>query len=162
VTATLDPAILPDKATWCLATNLPRPDGPRVSESPHPPADLAELVRLYGQRHWAEQGYKQDKDEVGWADLQVHSDLAIRRHQTLVLCPFTFCWATWFTDPPEPASPPGPDPDHNLERGQPSDIPATATRPIATTHTQPAPHPAQRPQPADPAIALTHWWKARS
>ncbi|MEU7864261.1 hypothetical protein [Nonomuraea sp. NPDC049141] len=67
VIATLDPATLPDKATWYLATNLPRPGGPRVAESPHPPADLAELVRLYGLRHWVEQGYKQVKDELGWA-----------------------------------------------------------------------------------------------
>ncbi|WLW58796.1 hypothetical protein [Streptomyces sp. YU58] len=28
--------------------------------------------------------YKQIKDELGWADFQVHSDTAIRRHQTLV------------------------------------------------------------------------------
>ncbi|MGN9838226.1 hypothetical protein ACTMTI_08900 [Nonomuraea sp. H19] len=63
--ATLDPATLPDKATCYLATNLPRPGGPRVAESPHPPADEAELVRLYGLRHWVEQGYKQVKDEFG-------------------------------------------------------------------------------------------------
>ncbi|MGN9847552.1 IS701 family transposase [Nonomuraea sp. H19] len=150
VIATLDPATLPDKATWYLATNLPRPGGPRVAESPHPPADLAELVRLYGLRHWVEQGYKQVKDELGWADFQVRSDLAIRRHQTLVLCAFTFCWATWFAEGPDPASPPSPDPDPTLERGQPPDIPATANRPIATTNTQLAPHPAQRPQLADP------------
>jgi hypothetical protein len=34
------------------------------------------------------------KDELGWADFQVRSDTAIRRHQTLVACAFTFCWAT--------------------------------------------------------------------
>ncbi|GAA3616560.1 hypothetical protein GCM10022419_122390 [Nonomuraea rosea] len=77
---------------------------------------------------WVEQGYKQVKDELDWADFQVRSNLTIRRHQTLLLCAFIFCWATWFTDPPEPASPPGPDPDHDLERGQPSDIPATLPR----------------------------------
>jgi hypothetical protein len=87
---------------------------------------------------------------LGWADFQVRSDLAIRRHQTLVLCAFTFCWATWFADPPDSVSPPSPDPDHILERGQPPDIPATANRPIDTTHTQLAPRPAQRPQLADP------------
>ena len=27
--------------------------------SPHPAADLAEVVRIYGIRHWTEQGYKQ-------------------------------------------------------------------------------------------------------
>ncbi|MEW2581658.1 hypothetical protein AB0902_36555 [Streptomyces syringium] len=38
--------------------------------------------------------------ELGWADFQVRSDTAIRRHQTLVTCAFSFCWDTWFTPPP--------------------------------------------------------------
>src|SRR2546429_1379518 len=46
-----------------------------------PAASLAEIVRLYGIRHWIEQSYKQVKDELGWADFQVRSDIAIRRHQ---------------------------------------------------------------------------------
>src|SRR5262249_18278635 len=29
------PATLPDKATWYLVTNLPRPGGPRQADSPH-------------------------------------------------------------------------------------------------------------------------------
>ena len=103
VAATADPGTLPDKATWYLATNLPRPGGPREAGSPHPAADLAEVVRIYGIRHWTEQGYKQVKDELGWADFQVRSDLAIRRHQVLVTCAFSFCWAAWFADHPKPA-----------------------------------------------------------
>jgi hypothetical protein len=78
-------------ATWYLATNLPRPDGPHdTPDSPHPAADLSEVVRLYGIRHWIEQSYKQVKDELGWADFQVRSDTAIRRHQTLVNCAVSF------------------------------------------------------------------------
>jgi hypothetical protein len=96
--ATADPAALPDKATWYLVTNLPRPGGPREQDSPHPAAGLAEIVRLYGIRNWIEQGYKQVKDELGWADFQVRSDVAIRRHQVLVNCAFSFCWAAWFAD----------------------------------------------------------------
>src|SRR5512142_1685381 len=69
VVATADPAALPDKATWYLVTNLPRPGGPREPGSPHPAADLAEVVRIYGIRHWIEQSYKQVKDELGWAGL---------------------------------------------------------------------------------------------
>ena len=42
--------------------------------------------------HWIEQSYKQVKDELGWADFQVRSDTAIRRHQALVNCAFCFCW----------------------------------------------------------------------
>jgi SRSO17 transposase len=102
VVATTDPARLPGTSTWYLATNLPRPGGPRHADSPHPPADLAELVRIYGIRNWIEQSYKQVKDELGWADFQVRSDLAIRRHQTLVFCAFSFCWDTWLSDPSPP------------------------------------------------------------
>jgi hypothetical protein len=106
VVATADPATLPDKATWYLATSLPRPGGPREAESPHPAAGLAEIVRIYGIRHWIEQSYKQVKDELGWADFQVRSDTAIRRHQALVNCAFSFCWDAWFADPVPPAAPP--------------------------------------------------------
>ena len=125
VVATADPATLPDKATWYLATDLPRPGSPRVAESPYPPADLAEIVRIYGIRNWIEQGYKQVKDELGWADFQVRSDVAIRRHQTLVNCAFTFCWQTWFTAPePEAVPPPASGTDAG-ERGARTVGPAT-------------------------------------
>jgi hypothetical protein len=87
-------------ATADLVTNLPRPGGPRAADSPHPPADLAEIVRIYGIRNWIEQSYKQVKDELGWADFQVRSDVAIRRHQALVNCAFSFCWDSWFADHP--------------------------------------------------------------
>ena len=86
VVATADPATLPEKATWYLVTNLPRPGGPRQADNPHPAAGLAEIVRIYGIRHWIEQSYKQVKDELGWADFQVRSDTAIRRHQALANC----------------------------------------------------------------------------
>jgi len=105
VVATADPATLPEKATWYLVTNLPRPGGPREAESPHPAADLAEIVRIYGIRHWIEQSYKQVKDQLGWADFQVRSDTAIRRHQALVNCAFSFCWDAWFHDHPTPPGP---------------------------------------------------------
>jgi hypothetical protein len=100
VVATADPATLPAKATWYVATNLPRPGGSREADSPHPAADLAEIVRICGIRYWIEQGYRRIKDELGWADFQVRSDLAIRRHQALINCAFCFCWDTWFTDDP--------------------------------------------------------------
>ena len=108
VVATADPGTLPGKATWYLATNLPRPGGPREADSPHPAAGLAEITRIYGIRHWIEQSYKQVKDELGWADFQVRSDTAIRRHQALVNCAFSFCWAAWFADhpPQHDAAPP--------------------------------------------------------
>lgn len=101
VVTTKDPATLPEKSTRYLATNLPRPGSPRTHTCEHPPADLAEVVRIYGIRNWIEQGYKQVKDELGWADFQVRSDTAIRRHQTLVNCAFSFCWDAYAQTPPE-------------------------------------------------------------
>ena len=70
VVATTDPATLPPLTTWYLATNLPRPGAPHADAAPFAPADLAEIVRLYGLRNWVEQGYKQLKQELGWADFR--------------------------------------------------------------------------------------------
>ncbi len=81
VVATVDPATLPEPATWYLATTLPVPE-----------ADLAEIVRLYGLRNWVEQAYKQVKGSLGWSQYQVRSDVAMRRHWALVQCAFAFCW----------------------------------------------------------------------
>jgi DDE superfamily endonuclease len=87
VVATTDPATLPKLTTWYLLCNLARPASRRAQQ-----AQLGEIVALYGLRNWVEQGYKQVKDELGWADFQVRSDRAIRRHWTLVCCAFSFCW----------------------------------------------------------------------
>jgi hypothetical protein len=127
VVATADPGTLPRKATWYLVTNLPRPGGPRQAESVHPAADLAEIVRIYAIRNWIEQSYKQVKDELGWADFQVRSDTAIRRHQALVNCAFCFCWAAWFADhPAQETAPPRPEPGRG-ERGVARRRPAAGT-----------------------------------
>ncbi|WP_184927064.1 IS701 family transposase [Streptomyces spectabilis] len=131
VVATTDPAALPEKATWYLATNLPHPDAPHTATSTHPPADLAEIVRLYGLRPWVEQSYKQIKGELGWADFQVRSARAIKRHQTLVNCAFSFCWDQWFA-PPGPLDTTAPDacPANRPERG-PSYTPPAPTALLA-------------------------------
>lgn len=98
VVATTDPARLPVRSTWYLVTNLP------LSA-----AGLDEVVRLYGLRQWVEQSYKQVKQELGWADFEVRSDRAIRRHWYLVCCAFTFCWwAEWRTAEGRPAEGPVP------------------------------------------------------
>lgn len=93
--ATTDPAKLPERSTGYASTNLPAPESERANESPFAPADLAELVRLYGLRVWVEESYKQVKNELGWADFAVRSDRAIRRHWTLLLCAFSFCWRAY-------------------------------------------------------------------
>jgi SRSO17 transposase len=109
VVATTDPARLPKLTTWYLVTNLPHPRR-RRARSAFAPADLTEVVRLYGLRTWVEQGYKQVKHELGWADFQVRSDRAIRRHWQLVCCAFSFCWRAWFAEqaaaPWQPATQP--------------------------------------------------------
>jgi SRSO17 transposase len=93
VVATTDPKELPDKATWYVVTNLPHPASERAKKSELlAPADLSEIVRLYGLRMWVEQSYKQVKHVLGWSDYQVRSDIAIRRHWQLVMCAFSFCW----------------------------------------------------------------------
>jgi DDE superfamily endonuclease len=117
VIATTDPATLPKLSTWYLITNLPRPAGRRRAAA-LAPADLAEVVRLYGLRNWVEQGYKQVKGELGWADFQVRGDRAIRRHWQLVCCAFSFCWRAWFAEPPPAPSPPDAQPASAGARGE--------------------------------------------
>jgi len=94
VIATSDPQHLPDSSTWYLVTNLAVPGSQRAKESELAPADLAEIVGLYGLRLWVEQSYKQVKHSLGWAQYQVRSDRAMRRHWQLVCCAFSFCW--WY------------------------------------------------------------------
>ena len=65
---------------WYLRTNVPVPGSRRAEGSELPPAVLTEVVRLYGLRSWVEQSYKQVKQALGWAQYQVRSDPAIRRH----------------------------------------------------------------------------------
>lgn len=91
VVATTDPATLPDLTTWYLVTNLPAL-GDDVEASPFSPADLAEIIRLYGLRTWVEQNYKHVKHALGWSQYQVRNDTAMRRHWQLVCCAFSFCW----------------------------------------------------------------------
>jgi hypothetical protein len=94
VIATVDPALLPETATWYLVTTLPARE-----------ADLSEIVRLYGLRNWVEQQYKQVKASLGWSQYQVRSDRAMRRHWALVQGAIAFCW--WAeTHAPAPAPPP--------------------------------------------------------
>jgi SRSO17 transposase len=94
VIATVDPATLPEPATWYLETTLPLPE-----------ADVAEIVRLYGLRNWVEQQYKHIKHSLGWSQYQVRSDRAMRRHWALVQCALVFCW--WAeTRTPAAARPP--------------------------------------------------------
>jgi hypothetical protein len=55
VIATTDPQELPEKATWYLVSNLLHPDTELAKKGELAPADLCEIVRLYGLRMWVEQ-----------------------------------------------------------------------------------------------------------
>jgi DDE superfamily endonuclease len=112
VVATTDPARLPGHNSWYLVTNLARPTGRRAQQ-----ANLAEVVRLYGLRNWVEQGYKQVKGELGWADFQVRSDRAIRRHWALVCCAVSFCWQAVLAEQPAQPAPPDPQAAPTAARG---------------------------------------------
>lgn len=92
VVVTTDPSALPEHSTWYLATNLVASGDDERATPAQRPADLAEIVRLYGLRMWVEQSYKQVKHRLGWSQYQVRSDRAIRRHWELVCCAFCFCW----------------------------------------------------------------------
>jgi DDE superfamily endonuclease len=132
VVATTDPARLPKLSTWYLLTNLHRPAGRRAQQ-----AQLAQIVGAYGLRNWVEQGYKQVKDELGWADFQVRGDRAIRRHWTLVCLAFSFCWHAGQAAPVAPAPPAAQaaargdlqrlDPDGLHRAGRRSDVVAQGT-----------------------------------
>lgn len=120
VVATTDPATLPDPTTWYLVTTLPAPEASSRSQSRVAPANLEEVIRLYGLRMWVEQSYKQVKHALGWAHFQVRSDRAIRRHWQLVLCAFSFCWyhSSHGSSPPRDEEPEGSQtqalPHHNV------------------------------------------------
>jgi hypothetical protein len=124
VVATTDPASLPGHSSWYLLTNLARPATRRAQQ-----ANLAEVVRLYGLRNWVEQGYKQVKGELGWADFQVRSDRAIRRHWTLVCCAFSFCWQAFLAAQPVQPAPPDPQATTVAARGAKATGHRRGTRP---------------------------------
>ena len=133
---------------------------PDVADEPRQDAaeqvlEVVLAVDLRHRRHRVEQSYKQVKDELGWADFQVRSDIAIRRHQALVNCAFSFCWAA---GPP----PPGPAPDSGPERRHRSRSQQPQTHRIIP----PAPGWPQTLRAVrswlTPATTLTRWWQAWS
>ncbi len=105
--------------------------------------------------HWIEQSYKQVKDELGWADFQVRSDTAIRRHQA------------WSTAPSASAGTPGSSaiPRHAARRRLRGQHPAAERGgPPALPPPAPSWPRALRAIRAwlTPWIALQRWWQAWS
>lgn len=73
---TTDPTTLPKEGTWYLMTNL---EG-KIEKT---------LGDTYGLRTWIEYGFKQTKNELGWADYRVTDYASIERWWELVFCAYT-------------------------------------------------------------------------
>ena len=143
-------------STWYLATTLPAPGSRAAAASRLPPADLAEVARLYGLRDWVEHGYKQVKRELGWADFMVRADRAIRRHWTLVCCAFSFCWRARFEEVepgagPDRAEAPPPRPAQDSVQAHDSARPPGAGRGENQHRDHRGRRPARRPVARDAA-----------
>jgi hypothetical protein len=154
VVATADPATLPDKATWYLAMNLPRPGSPREAASAHPSADLAEVTRIYGIRHWNGQSYKQVKDQLGWADFQACSTPRSAGLRPWSTARSAFCWTPGSTIIP-----------HRRKRRNCGRHPAVERGParrLTAAGTVLAARPARYALGFSPWFALQRWWQAWS
>lgn len=74
---TTDPVHRPSESTWQLMTNLPG----QIEDS---------VGNTFGLRTWIEYGFKQAKDELGWADFRLTDAASIVRWWELVLCAYLF------------------------------------------------------------------------
>lgn len=72
---TTDPVHLPPETTWHLMTNLPG----KIEET---------VGNTFGLRTWIEYGFKQVKDELGWADYRLTEAHSIERWWELVMCAY--------------------------------------------------------------------------
>ena len=96
VVVTPDPLKLAQEHTEYLISNL------RVNEqdvtiwhTPTPPATPEELALLYARRPRIEQAYREVKQHLGWTHCQARSDVALRRHWSLVCA--AFCFLYWMS-----------------------------------------------------------------
>jgi SRSO17 transposase len=89
-----DPVRRPRESTWQLMTNLPG----QIEDS---------VGNTFGLRTWIEYGFKQAKDELGWADFRLTDAASIERWWELVLCAYLFVslQSPVFTTPESPVSP---------------------------------------------------------
>jgi SRSO17 transposase len=72
---TTDPVDLPPETTWHLMTNLPG----KIERT---------VGNTFGLRTWIEYGFKQAKDELGWADYRLTDAHSIERWWELVMCAY--------------------------------------------------------------------------
>lgn len=72
---TTDPATLPTETTWDLMTNL----SGKIERT---------VGNTFGLRTWIEYGFKQAKDELGWADYRLTDARSMERWWELVMCAY--------------------------------------------------------------------------
>jgi SRSO17 transposase len=72
---TTDPVHLPPETTWHLMTNLPG----KIEQT---------VGNTFGMRPWIAYGFKQAKDELGWADYRLTDAHSIARWWELVMCAY--------------------------------------------------------------------------
>lgn len=72
-TLTNDPLTLPDNSTWHVMSHLQDPQ-----------EHFDQIGNLYGLRTWIEYGFKQCKDQLGWADYRVTHYAQIERWWEMV------------------------------------------------------------------------------
>jgi SRSO17 transposase len=90
---TTDPETLPSASTWMVMTQVEDISYQQVGD-------------LYGLRNWVEYGFKQSKNELGWADFRVTDYDSIERWWEMVMS--AYLMVTLHTPPmrPEEAIPP--------------------------------------------------------
>jgi len=102
---TIDPRTLPKDGTWFIMTNL---EG-KIEKT---------VGNTYGLRTWIEYGFKQTKNELGWADYRVTDYASIERWWELVFCAYTLvsfqCPALQASE--QESVPPTPPPAPEVER----------------------------------------------
>jgi SRSO17 transposase len=72
---TTDPVHLPRDTTWEVMTNLPG----KIEQT---------VGNTFGLRTWIEYGFKQAKDELGWADYRLTDASSMERWWELVMCAY--------------------------------------------------------------------------
>ncbi|WP_368668011.1 transposase [Deinococcus sp. GbtcB9] len=94
IVVTPDPVKLPHETTEYLITNFWESEKDRSpGRVPVTPAASLEVALLYARRPRIEQAYREVKQHLGWTHCQARSDMALRRHWSLVCA--AFCFLHW-------------------------------------------------------------------
>lgn len=97
IVVTPDPVKLPHETTEYLITNFRESEKDRSpGRVPVTPAASLEVALLYARRPRIEQAYREVKQHLGWTHCQARSDMALRRHWSLVCA--AFCFLHWWNE----------------------------------------------------------------